>query len=66
MLKEWNGFKEGKWTKETNVRDFIQKNYTLYEGDDSFLAGVSEKQKKCGTNAKNCFLKRQKKAVFWM
>lgn len=43
MLKEWNGFKEGKWTKETNVRDFIQKNYTLYEGDDSFLAGVSEK-----------------------
>ena len=30
MLKEWNGFKEGKWTKETNVREFIQKNYTLY------------------------------------
>lgn len=65
MLKEWNGFKEGKWTKETNVRDFIQKNYTLYEGDDSFLAGVSEKTEKVWNKAKNCFLKRQKKAVFW-
>ena len=66
MLKEWNGFKEGKWTKETNVRDFIQKNYTLYEGDDSFWQVFQKNRKSVGTNAKNCFLKRQKKAVFWM
>ena len=46
MLNEWNGFHDGIWTKEINVRNFIQKNYTLYEGDDSFLAGVSEKTKK--------------------
>ena len=38
MLNEWNGFNDGVWTKEINVRNFIQKNYTLYEGDDSFLA----------------------------
>jgi pyr_form_ly_1: formate acetyltransferase len=32
--------------KKINVRNFIQKNYTLYEGDDSFLADVSQKNKK--------------------
>ncbi len=35
---EWNGFKGTSWKKEVNVRDFIQNNYTPYEGDDSFLA----------------------------
>lgn len=35
---EWNGFKGNSWKKEVNVRDFIQYNYTPYEGDDSFLA----------------------------
>ena len=45
MLNEWNGFNDGVWTKEINVRNFIQKNYTLYEGDDSFLADVSQKTK---------------------
>ncbi len=34
----WNGFKEGKWQTEINVRDFIQKNYKEYKGDHSFLA----------------------------
>ncbi len=39
MQKGWQGFKEGKWCNEINVRDFIQNNYTPYEGDDSFLVG---------------------------
>lgn len=39
MRSEWKDFKGGQWEKEVNVRDFIQKNFTLYEGDDSFLAG---------------------------
>ena len=43
---EWNGFKTGKWEKEINVRDFIQKNYTPYEGDSSFLVGPTERTKK--------------------
>ena len=45
-FKEWIGFKEGDWQTEINVRDFIQKNYTPYEGDGSFLAGPTEKTKK--------------------
>ncbi|MGO2508117.1 MAG: formate C-acetyltransferase [Vibrio hibernica] len=46
FAKAWEGFAEGDWQNEVNVRDFIQKNYTPYEGDESFL--VSE-----GTEATN-------------
>jgi formate C-acetyltransferase len=43
MFVEWQGFTEGNWTKEVNVRDFIQKNYTPYEGNAEFLAAPTEK-----------------------
>lgn len=46
MLEQWFGFNKGIWESEINVRDFIQKNYTPYEGDDSFLAGPTERTKK--------------------
>ncbi|HBD00996.1 MAG TPA: formate C-acetyltransferase [Lachnoclostridium sp.] len=39
MRTEWRAFTGGVWEREINVRDFIQKNYTPYDGDDSFLAG---------------------------
>ena len=42
MSNAWNGFKEGKWQESIDVRDFIQKNVTSYEGDDSFLAPISD------------------------
>ena len=42
MQEAWVGFVPGNWTSEIDVRDFIQKNYTPYEGDDSFLAGPTE------------------------
>ena len=42
MYKGWEGFIPGKWNEEVNVRDFIQRNYTPYEGDESFLAGPTE------------------------
>ncbi|MDO5100184.1 MAG: formate C-acetyltransferase [Eubacteriales bacterium] len=42
MSNEWRSFVPGAWQNEINVRDFIQKNFTLYEGDDSFLAGPTE------------------------
>lgn len=42
MRQEWTSFKGGVWEKEINVRDFIQKNYTPYEGDESFLAGPTQ------------------------
>ncbi|MBE5921468.1 MAG: formate C-acetyltransferase [Lachnospiraceae bacterium] len=45
MFEQWNGFQAGAWQKEVNVRDFIQKNYTPYDGDDSFLAGATETTK---------------------
>ena len=41
--KNWQGFKAGAWQEEINVRDFIQKNYTAYTGDDSFLAGPTKR-----------------------
>ena len=40
--KAWAGFKPGAWQTEVNLRDFIQTNYTPYEGDESFLAGPTE------------------------
>ena len=43
---EWNGFKKGEWNSEINVRDFIQRNYTPYEGDSSFLVGPTKKTTK--------------------
>lgn len=46
MINEWRGFQEGKWQKNIDVQDFIQRNYTLYEGDDSFLEGPTEKTTK--------------------
>lgn len=42
----WNGFISGSWLEEVNVRDFILKNYTLYEGDDSFLTQPTTKTTK--------------------
>jgi formate C-acetyltransferase len=42
MREEWTGFNGGAWQKEVNVRDFIQKNYTPYDGDASFLAGPTQ------------------------
>ncbi len=45
MRPEWTDFVGGKWENEINVRDFIQKNYTPYDGDDSFLAGPTQNTK---------------------
>ena len=45
MRPEWRTFNSGVWVKEINVRDFIQKNYTPYDGDDSFLAGPTQATK---------------------
>ena len=42
-FEQWNKFQPGDWQKEINVRDFIQNNYTPYEGDSSFLKGTTEK-----------------------
>ena len=46
MKKEWEGFKEGPWTEEINVSDFIKRNYTKYDGNEDFLEGTTEKTDK--------------------
>ena len=46
MKEQWQGFKGTKWQDEVDVRDFIQNNYTPYDGDESFLVGPSKATKK--------------------
>ena len=41
-FKQWEGFEGRIWKEEVNTRDFIQKNYTPYDGDESFLAGPTD------------------------
>ena len=41
-MDAWRGFKEGNWSKEVDVTDFIRRNYTEYQGDESFLEGPTE------------------------
>lgn len=61
QTEAWQGFHQGKWTKEIDVRNFIQKNYTLYEGDDSFLEGVTDKTKKVWDKCHELILEEMKK-----
>ncbi len=56
-FKQWKGFNAGSWQKRIDVRDFIQLNYTPYEGDDSFLAPASEKTKKLWNEVQELFKK---------
>ena len=42
IMDAWRGFKEGNWSKEVDVTDFIRRNYTEYQGDESFLEGPTE------------------------
>jgi len=59
-FKQWTGFNKGAWTDEINVRDFIQNNYTEYNGDSSFLAGATERTKTVFKKVQNLFaLERQ-------
>ncbi|MDC7223045.1 MAG: pyruvate formate lyase family protein, partial [Spirochaetales bacterium] len=44
-MEQWNDFNKGNWNNKVDVRDFIQKNITPYEGDDSFLAPATERTK---------------------
>ena len=56
-------FKGNLWKEEINVRDFIQSNYTPYEGDDSFLTGTSEKTRKVWNKLTELFIIEREKGV---
>ena len=59
MFKQWDGFKSGQWQKSVDVRNFIQLNYTPYEGDDSFLSGASENTTKLWAEVSDLFKKER-------
>jgi len=59
----WKGFETGLWQTEINVRDFIQQNYTPYDGDESFLAAATERTKRLWGKLNELFLKERKKGV---
>lgn len=63
LFKEWEGFVAGDWQNEINVRDFIQKNYTVYEGDDKFLAGPTENTKKVWEISSKLIVKEIKEGI---
>ncbi|MCB2357980.1 formate C-acetyltransferase [Clostridium estertheticum] len=63
MTKQWNGFKGDSWKNKIDVKDFIQKNYTLYEGDDSFLVGKTGKTNKVWDKANSLILEEIKKGI---
>ncbi len=62
-MAAWQGFVEGTWTKEIDVRNFIQKNYALYEGDDNFLEGPTERTKKVWDKCSELLLKEMEKGI---
>lgn len=63
MKQEWQNFKDGKWTKEINVSDFIKKNYKSYKGDETFLEEKTEKTTKIWKECEKLLKKELKKHV---
>lgn len=59
----WNGFHTGEWRHLVNVRNFIQKNYTPYEGDSSFLAPISSKTQKVWEKTEALIIEEVKKGI---
>ena len=59
----WSGFQTGLWQSEINVRDFIQQNYTPYEGDEFFLAPATARTKGIWAKLNDLFLEERKRGV---
>ncbi|KHO28600.1 formate C-acetyltransferase [Corynebacterium minutissimum] len=65
QFEGWKGFEEGPWTENIDVRDFIQRNYTPYDGDASFLEGPTEKTKRVWEHLEENYLSiERKKRIF--
>ena len=64
MIKtEWKGFESGSWVREVNVRDFIQRNFTPYEGDAAFLAEATQRTKDLWQAVKGLLQEENEKGV---
>lgn len=62
-MKIWENFNAGTWKEAVDVRDFIQKNYTPYTGDETFLAGKSEKTSQLWENAEKLIAEEIEKGI---
>lgn len=62
--KAWNGFVSGNWENNIDVRDFIVKNYTPYDGTEEFLVDSSIKTKNYGANARNSSMMNVLRTVY--
>ena len=66
-FEQWEGFQGKNWVNSVDVRDFIQCNYTPYDGDETFLEGpVQRQQINCGENCRSCRKRNVQKAAFWI
>ena len=60
MNNAWEGFKSGAWMNSINVDDFINTNYTPYDGDESFLAGPTARTTECNEKVKELLVAERK------
>lgn len=63
MLQQWQNFNSGEWVDEINVRDFIQKNYTPYDGNESFLTGSTDRTLSLWSQVKDLMSQERKQGV---
>ena len=64
MREEWTNFAGGKWESDIDVRDFIQRNYTPYDGDQSFLEGPTEATNKLWEDFRSYRRKKELRAAY--
>ena len=62
-MDAWRGFVKGKWNKGINLRDFINLNYTQYNGDASFLKGATERTRQVYAKVENLLAEEREKGV---
>src|SRR5690242_6692438 len=60
----WRGFRGTAWRERVDVRDFIQANYTPYEGDESFLAGPTERTRAVWAEVSGLFPEERRRGVY--
>lgn len=60
-MKEWNGFNCGEWCEKIDVQDFIERNYTYYDGDESFLSAPTERTNKLMSQVRELLKAEQEK-----
>ena len=63
-MKQWESFNGGKWQESVDVRDFIQKNYTPYEGDASFLTETTQKTRRLFEKVEALLKEEQKRGIY--